>query len=76
MTRLTKPDGDYCREECGFYKSCARRKKGDLCRVALHYDRLRLYENTGWEPEEIGEKGGKSYDDSSVCGGNNRCDSV
>lgn len=58
-SRLTKPDGDYCRDVCGGANSCKRLKEGgDRCLDAERYDRLRRYENTGWEPEEIGGKGG------------------
>lgn len=58
-SRLTRPDGDYCRNVCGSVNSCKRLKEGGgRCRDAERYDRLRRYENTGWEPEEIAGKGG------------------
>lgn len=55
---LTEPDGDYCQNVCGSANSCRRLKEGGgRCRDAERYDRLRRYENTGWEPEEIAGKG-------------------
>ena len=52
-SRLTKPNGDYCEEECGYFRSCKRRGRGDLCKAALYYDRLRRYENAGFPlPDE------------------------
>lgn len=53
MGRLTAPGGDYCREECGYFRSCKRRGRGDLCKSARFYRRLRDYEDTGLMPEEI-----------------------
>lgn len=54
MARLTQAEGDYCRDVCGCANICKRLKEGFApCKDALRYERLRRYENTGWEPEEI-----------------------
>ncbi len=54
MTRLTTPQGDYCRDVCGCRNTCPRLQRGQPpCKDAQRYQRLRQYENTGREPEEI-----------------------
>lgn len=54
MERLTEENFDYCRDICGCANSCRRLKEGFApCKDALRYERLRRYENTGREPEEV-----------------------
>jgi len=58
MDRLTKPNGDYCRDVCGQANTCerleyAKRHPGTRCQDAKRYERLRQYENTGLTPDEI-----------------------
>lgn len=52
MNRLTTPDGDYCRDECGQAGTCKRLGYTQLlnrpearCKDALRYERLQMYEN-------------------------------
>lgn len=59
MERLTEPDGDYCRDECGQVNTCKRLKAGNPCYNAKCYDRLRRYENTGFPPEALEQRGGE-----------------
>lgn len=49
VDRLTKPDGDYCRDICGQARFCVRYHRGDICFNSRCYERLRIYENTGVE---------------------------
>lgn len=62
MDRLTTPDGDYCRDECGMANSCKRLRDARLlndlsrrCDDALRYDRLRMYENIEAEADAMPE---------------------
>lgn len=46
MDRLTEPNGDYCRDECGHTNTRKCLKAGNPCCNAECYDRLRRHENT------------------------------
>lgn len=52
MDRLTEPDGDYCRDECGQANIRKCLKAGNPYYNAKCSDRLRRHENTGFSPEE------------------------
>lgn len=53
--RLTKEDGDYCRDVCGM-STCKRiSETGRRCSDAYRYSRLREYENIGMSPSELKE---------------------
>lgn len=59
MQRLTDKTADYCRDKCGMAPTCKRLKEGDICQNARCYERLRRYEDTGLEPEEIAVRAGE-----------------
>ncbi len=53
--RLTKEDGDYCRDVCGM-STCKRiSETGRRCSDAYRYSRLREYEDIGMSPSELKE---------------------
>ena len=53
--RLTKKDGDYCRDVCGM-STCKRiSETGRRCSDAYRYSRLREYEDIGMSPSELKE---------------------
>lgn len=78
MDRLTTPDGDYCRDECGQAGTCKRlecaRVMGNMslrCKDALRYERLRMYENIEAEveamPETMPESGYAFLKEAGAC---------
>lgn len=67
MERLTTPDGDYCRVECGQAGTCKRlayaQQMNDLslrCKDAQRYERLRMYENLDGEVDTVCESAEKA----------------
>lgn len=54
MKRLTKRNGDYCRDVCGQKNTCQKLKTAPApCKDAQNYERLRQYENAGLSPKEV-----------------------
>lgn len=74
MDRLTTPDGDYCRGECGQAGTCKRleyaRMMGDMslrCKDALRYERLRMYENIEDQAEQIANSSNAFVKEAESC---------